>query len=102
LKQEAVGRFVRHKTTTKTRKVLTEIQNCGYDLFFDEVDAEDDMEMPKNSHDAARMARMRRKRNVPERFNLQTQTAKLIKEARKATFEIFSNEIECSIESFEP
>jgi hypothetical protein len=88
LRRVAVGRSTKHKITTKTKMVLTEILQFGYEVFVDAV-----YEQPQQSNGAVRKIRQRRKSGVPPRYNPELQFDKLLKEAKQATFNIFDNEI---------
>jgi hypothetical protein len=89
LRRAAIGRSTKHKTTSKTRKVLTEIQTYGYEVMVDAIEGE----RPSNN-DAVRKTRQRRKTGLPSRYTPEMQFKKFIKEAREANFNIFGSEID--------
>jgi hypothetical protein len=88
LKRAAIGRAAKHKITRKTKMVIAEILQFGYETFLDTIEDEQ-----SQSAGAVRLARMRRNRGVPERYTPEMQFNKFIEEAKTSDFNIFDNEI---------
>jgi hypothetical protein len=115
LKRAAIGRAAKDKITRKTKMVIAEILQFGYDTFLDTIEdgqsqsAGRKPSIPTKKVDrvvtevtrppkgrkrcAVRLARMRRNRGVPERYTLEMQFNKFIEEAKTSDFNIFANEI---------
>jgi len=76
--------------------VLAEIFKFGYEVFEDAA-----IEHPCVSNGATRKIRQRRKAGIPARYTPEMQFDKFIKEAKKADFNIFDNEIDLSALDFD-